>query len=92
MEPKAKNLMLFLLLGIAVLVSGCVQQGQQGQTDQSGNVQIANPASVYCVQNMSGVLTITDTPEGQVGYCNLPDGRICEEWELFRTGNCTVPA
>jgi putative hemolysin len=22
---------------------------------------------------------------GEAGYCRLPDGRVVEEWELFRT-------
>ncbi len=51
------------------------------------SAQIANPASVNCVKN-GGNLTINDTPEGQVGYCTLPNGKTCEEWALFR-GECS---
>jgi putative hemolysin len=25
-------------------------------------------------------------PNGTVGYCHLPDGRVVEEWALFRAG------
>ena len=51
---------------------------------------IANPASTNCI-TLGGTLDITDTAEGQVGYCHLSDGRVCEEWSLFR-GGCMAPA
>lgn len=54
---------------------------------------LANPASVNCEQKLGGSLEIVNTPAGQVGYCHLPDGRACEEWDLYRTGACTpLPA
>jgi putative hemolysin len=51
-----------------------------------GNVQIANPASVYCEQQ-GGNLKIVDTPDGQQGICKLKDGTECDEWAYFR-GEC----
>lgn len=47
-------------------------------------VGIANPASVYCVEQ-GGKLEIRKTANGEVGYCHLPDGRVVEEWEFFRS-------
>lgn len=64
------------------------QSEQQATTTQSGNAGIANPASVYCEQSAGGQLQIVDTAQGQVGMCHLPDGRVCEEWSLFRSGAC----
>jgi uncharacterized protein len=49
-------------------------------------VQIANPASENCIQK-GGKLEIAETPEGQQGFCILPDGTRCDEWALFR-GEC----
>jgi len=46
-------------------------------------VGMANPASVYCAEQ-GGTLEIRNAPGGQTGYCDLPDGRVIEEWELFR--------
>ncbi len=46
--------------------------------------QIANPASVFC-EEQGGMVEIVDEADGQVGYCNLPDGRRIEEWEYFRS-------
>lgn len=48
--------------------------------------EMANPASVNCT-NAGGKLTITRTPQGEFGMCQLPSGKVCEEWALFR-GEC----
>lgn len=54
--------------------------------------QLPNPASVHCTETLGGTLQIVDTSEGQIGVCRLPDGRRCEEWELYRTGACVLPS
>ena len=46
---------------------------------------LANPAAVYCEDEMNGVIEIKTTDEGQAGYCVLEDGRKCEEWALFNS-------
>lgn len=54
---------------------------------EQGQVQIANPASEYCIK-MGGKLEMkTDENKDQFGICHLPDGTDCEEWALFR-GEC----
>ena len=50
---------------------------------------LANPASVYC-EEQGGTVEIVDEPDGQVGYCNLPDGTRVEEWEYFRSQDPTA--
>ena len=52
-----------------------------GTTTPTG---VANPASEFCV-DQGGTVEIVDEEGGQVGYCNLPDGRRVEEWEYFRS-------
>ncbi|MGQ3675613.1 putative hemolysin [Xanthobacter sp. TB0139] len=54
--------------------------------NQPPMVGLANPASQYCA-SLGGKLEMRTTPEGQVGYCHLPDGRIEEEWALFRANH-----
>jgi putative hemolysin len=49
--------------------------------------EIANPASVNCI-NMGGKLTFKHSPQGEFGMCQLPSGKVCEEWALFR-GECS---
>ena len=51
------------------------------------NADTPNPASVYCEEN-GGTLEIReDETDGQVGYCQFPDGSECEEWSFYR-GDC----
>ena len=61
------------------------------QTQENGTAGIAKPASTNCVVKLGGTLEIADEVNGQVGYCHLKDGRVCEEWALFRDGSCTAP-
>lgn len=49
----------------------------------SAGAGLANPASQYCV-SVGGELEIRTEASGEVGYCHLPDGRVVEEWTLFR--------
>lgn len=55
-------------------------------TVTSEPAQIANPASEHCVAS-GGTVEIVDEADGQVGYCNLPDGTRIEEWEYYRSLN-----
>lgn len=77
-----------VLLVVLVALFGYVLASRTGQPvpQQTG---IANPASTNCV-NLGGTLEIVDEVQGQVGFCHLQDGRICEEWSLMR-GTCTPP-
>lgn len=66
------------LVGLALaatLVAGC------GAEDEPP--AIANPASENCVA-LGGTVEVEETPEGQRGWCLLPDGRRVDEWELWR--------
>jgi putative hemolysin len=55
---------------------------------ENQNTQIANPASVYCIEH-GGELEIKEGKAGQYGVCNFPDGKFCEEWAYFR-GECKI--
>jgi len=48
--------------------------------------EIANPASVYCIEH-GGELQIIDDPNGQYGLCVFSDQSVCEEW-AFMNGTC----
>jgi hypothetical protein len=45
-----------------------------------------NPASAYCAA-LCFQSEIRNSPEGQYGVCNFPDGTSCEEW-AFLDGKC----
>lgn len=57
-------------------------------------IGMANPASVYCVEQGGKLEIISEEPPeapggggGQVGMCTLPGGQVCEEWAFYR-GEC----
>ncbi|WP_365962920.1 DUF333 domain-containing protein, partial [Mesorhizobium sp.] len=51
----------------------------------------ANPASVHC-GDIGGRLVIRKDKAGnEYGFCRLPNGRLCEEWALFRDNKCVGP-
>ena len=77
MQIEQKNIILMILAAM-ILLSGCTR------TEETN--QIANPASVNCIEK-GGTLEIMDTPAGQIGICTLPDGTECEEW-AFYNGEC----
>lgn len=51
-------------------------------------VTIANPASVFCVEN-GGTLSNINTDQGTFENCTFPENKTCESWALFR-GECLV--
>lgn len=50
---------------------------------ETGSVTRANPAAEYCAQ-LGGRSEIRKEEGREVCYCHLPDGRVIDEWELFR--------
>lgn len=72
----------FIVIGIILLaiVIYFLFTKKESQT----HVQIANPASVYCIDN-GWVLSIKTQPDGsQYGMCDFDDGSSCEERSLIR--------
>lgn len=49
-------------------------------------IGMANPASINCGKQ-GGRLEFRTTSAGQTGFCHLPDGRVVEEWALYRETN-----
>lgn len=93
---------LFILAAIAILLSaGCAgyyraaPKQAKNETNNSSpgenrsiDVGLANPASVYCIDNGYRNEIRTNPDGSQTGYCVFPNGRECEEWEFLR-GKCT---
>jgi putative hemolysin len=50
-------------------------------------VNMPNPASVYCEQNGNKLEIQTASDGSQSGVCIFPDGSSCDEWAYFR-GEC----
>jgi putative hemolysin len=58
--------------------------------DQNPVIGLPNPASACCVSH-GGRVDIRKTNSGdEIGYCILPDGTSCEEWEFYQK-ECQAP-
>jgi putative hemolysin len=68
------------LLALVLVLGACGD-------DDGDQEDMANPASVYCVEQ-GGTLDIrTDDAGNQYGVCVFADGSECEEWAFYR-GEC----
>ena len=63
-----------------------VQTPEPAATDMP-QVNMPNPASVYCEQNGNKLEIQTAADGSQNGICIFPDGSTCDEWAYFR-GEC----
>jgi uncharacterized protein len=70
-----RSLLVVGLTVVVLLTAGC--------NGDDEHPEVANPASVFCVEH-GGEVEIVDEEGGQVGYCILPDGTRVEEWQYFR--------
>ena len=50
-------------------------------------VWMANPASVYCVEQWGELVPMEDEEWNQYAMCRFPDGTEVEEWEYYRANN-----
>jgi len=57
------------------------------QTLQDNEIQVANPSSVYCIEQGGKLEARTDENGEVAGYCVFENGLSCEEWAFFR-GEC----
>lgn len=82
------NKHIVIVLAIIVLTIFSINSAS-AVTQEAETTQMANPASVHCIDN-GGTLEIVTDDQGQHGICTLPDGTVCEEWAFFR-GECPAP-
>jgi putative hemolysin len=79
------NRKLLWIIGFLVVVLFILIYLIRVETNKKENTQIANPASVYCIEH-KGKLEIRENEKGQYGVCII-NGSECEEWAFFR-GEC----
>jgi putative hemolysin len=74
-----KKIVAIGIMGVIMVSGNFVQRAASSE-----NVEIANPASVYCVQS-GYTLEIRNNADGsEYGVCIFPDDNECEEWAFFR--------
>lgn len=77
---------------VGIAIAGLATAGSAAAaTPPKGAIGMPNPASVYC-KDQGGTLEIRKGEKGDTGYCHLPDGRIIEEWALFRARKTETPS
>jgi len=83
-----KGILLVIAIVAVMVLAACGAEPSPFPTDETfeSPLEIANPASEYCVEQ-GYELEIRTEAEGQVGYCIFDDGTECEEWAYFR-GEC----
>lgn len=54
-------------------------------------IGMANPASLHCGAIGGRFVIRKDKAGNAFGFCRLPNGRLCEEWALFRDDTCVGP-
>lgn len=72
---------LFIICTVFLSISACSSTPNKDVSPPK--IGMLNPASQYCIEQ-GGQLEIRNEANGQVGYCKLPNGKVVEEWELFR--------
>ena len=83
-----KRLFLFtiIMMALAACTSPLVKLPKPAATDMP-QVNMPNPASVYCEQNGNKLEIHTAADSSQTGVCVFPDHSTCDEWAYFR-GEC----
>ncbi|GAA5645040.1 MULTISPECIES: putative hemolysin [Vibrio] len=74
----------YLLVGLgaaAALLAGC--SNEPDKYDVKEYTSIANPASVYCVQQDGKLETVTENDQ-RVTYCVFSENDRTEQWEYYR--------
>ena len=75
-----------ILMALTACTSLQVQTPEPAATDIP-QVNMPNPASLYCEQNGNTLEIRTAADGSQSGVCIFPDGSTCDEWAYFR-GEC----
>jgi putative hemolysin len=79
-----------LLMTLAACTAQQIQTPEPAATE-TPQVNMPNPASVYCVENGNKLEIQTASDGSQNGVCVFPDGSTCDEWAYYR-GECGLEA
>lgn len=78
---------IFILMIILVALTACNGTLTNPTATDNPQVNLPNPASVFCTKNGNKLEIRTATDGSQNGICIFPDGSTCDEWAFFR-GEC----
>jgi putative hemolysin len=87
-----KRIITFIIILLALTACTALQvQTPEPTATDIPQVNIPNPASVYCKQNGNKLEIHTAADGSQYGICVFPDGSTCDEWAFYR-GECGAAA
>ena len=75
-----RKIVFIVVMGVILFSGSFVQHAVSSE-----EVEIANPASVYCVQSGYTLDIRTNADRSEYGVCIFPDGKECEEWAFYRS-------
>lgn len=80
---------IFTIIILLMAMSACAPWVRSSESTGTAlpEVNMPNPASVYCEQNGNKLEIRTAADGSQFGECVFPDGSSCDEWAYFR-GEC----
>lgn len=84
-----KKLLITSSLLVIFTLGACSNTHHKAQSMKK--IGMANPASVYC-EKLGGKSTIKKEQDGDVGYCQLADGQVIEEWKLYHMHHTEQPS
>lgn len=70
-------------------IAGCSNSQMNNNAQKTTNDKIlnmTNPASSYCVK-IGGKSETVKGKDGEYGVCHLPNGKVIDEWVLYRENN-----
>jgi len=76
-----------ILMALTACAAPQTQAAPEPAATVMPQVNMPNPASVYCEQNGNRLEIRTAADGSQNGICIFPDGRTCDEWAYYR-GEC----
>jgi putative hemolysin len=85
---KKIALFIFLIFSLAACSTLTGKPVPQSTPTNEDQVNLPNPASVYCEQQGYQLEIRTAADGSQSGFCIFPDGSECEEWAYYK-GECT---
>ncbi|PIU76107.1 hypothetical protein COS75_00710 [Candidatus Pacearchaeota archaeon CG06_land_8_20_14_3_00_35_12] len=96
MRKGVKKDILILAVIIAVVIAISVfgkiyfpePENNSNMNNSTSNAGIANPASVYCIQQGGNLSIRSDASGNQYGVCVFNNGSECDEWKFFRGEEC----
>jgi putative hemolysin len=86
-----KRIITFTIIMLALTACTVLRVNSEPAVTEETQVNMPNPASVYCTQQGNKLEIRTAADGSQNGICVFPDGSTCDEWAYYR-GECDPAA